>query len=202
MTYRSRQRGSFRALVPVWRSLRVIYRDLRLNVILASPLLPPRLRAAGLRSSGLHIGTRARIRPRCFFGGNRIYIGNDSIVSYGCFFDNAASITVGDRTGLGMEVMLCTGTHEIGDARQRFGQLHAQPIVIGHGCWLGARSMVLPGVTIGDGCIISAGAVVNADCQPNGLYAGVPARRVRDLPVGADASRPSEASQPSDHVDQ
>jgi maltose O-acetyltransferase len=40
---------------------------------------------------------------------------------------------------------------------------------------------VLPGVTVGDGCVIAAGAVVNADCQPDGLYAGVPARRVRDL---------------------
>jgi maltose O-acetyltransferase len=40
---------------------------------------------------------------------------------------------------------------------------------------------VLPGVTIGAGCAVAAGAVVTADCEPDGLYAGVPARRVRDL---------------------
>lgn len=49
------------------------------------------------------------------------------------------------------------------------------------GCWLGGNVTVLPGVTIGRGCVIAAGAVVTKSCDPNGLYAGVPARRIRDL---------------------
>lgn len=56
-----------------------------------------------------------------------------------------------------------------------------KPITVGKGCWIGANAIILPGVTIGDGCIIGAGAVVNKDCAPNGLYVGVPTKRVRDL---------------------
>lgn len=58
-----------------------------------------------------------------------------------------------------------------------------QPITVGDGCWIGARAVILPGVTIGDGCVIAAGAVVSKDCAPNGMYAGVPARRIRELPT-------------------
>jgi maltose O-acetyltransferase len=82
-----------------------------------------------------------------------------------------------------MEVLFCTSTHIMGPATERAGRVHPQPITVGDGCWIGARSVILPGVTIGDGCVIAAGAVVNKDCAANGMYAGVPARRVKDLPV-------------------
>ncbi|WP_247602466.1 DapH/DapD/GlmU-related protein [Gordonia rubripertincta] len=58
-----------------------------------------------------------------------------------------------------------------------------RPIVVGDYCWIGAGAIILPGVVVGEGCIISAGAVVIRDCEPNGLYAGVPAIRKRDLPT-------------------
>ena len=49
------------------------------------------------------------------------------------------------------------------------------------GCWICAGCTILPGVTIGEGCVIAAGSVVNKDCAPDGLYAGVPAKRIKDL---------------------
>ncbi len=52
---------------------------------------------------------------------------------------------------------------------------------IGEGAWVGAGAMLLPGVTIGPGCVIAAGAVVSSDCEPDGLYGGVPAERIRYL---------------------
>jgi maltose O-acetyltransferase len=64
-----------------------------------------------------------------------------------------------------MEVLFCTSTHIMGSATERAGHVNPQPI------------------TIGDGGVIGAGAVVNKDCAPNGMYAGVPARRVKELPV-------------------
>lgn len=63
----------------------------------------------------------------------------------------------------------------------RGGEVISMPIKIGGGCWIGARAVILPGVTVGNGCIIGAGAVVAKDCEPDGMYAGVPAKRVRDL---------------------
>jgi maltose O-acetyltransferase len=50
---------------------------------------------------------------------------------------------------------------------------------IGDRCWIGARATILPGVSIGDGTVVAAGAVVTKDCEPDALYAGVPARRLR-----------------------
>jgi maltose O-acetyltransferase len=53
--------------------------------------------------------------------------------------------------------------------------------VIEDGCWIGAGATILPGVTVRAGCIVASGAIVTKDCEPNGLYAGNPARRIREL---------------------
>lgn len=82
----------------------------------------------------------------------------------------------------GPNVLIFTGTHDIGPASCR--AVHPAkfaPVVIGNGCWLGAGVIVHAGLTIGAGCVIASGAVVTADCEPNGLYAGVPAVRKREL---------------------
>jgi acetyltransferase-like isoleucine patch superfamily enzyme len=49
--------------------------------------------------------------------------------------------------------------------------------------WIGANAIILCGVTVGEGCIIASGSVVTKDCYPNGMYAGVPAKRIKDLDV-------------------
>jgi len=54
-------------------------------------------------------------------------------------------------------------------------------VTIGNGCWICTRAIILPGVKIGDGCIIAAGSVVTEDCEPNYLYAGVPVVKIRYL---------------------
>lgn len=156
-------------------------RDLTFNTLLALPLVPARVRVAAFRLCGMRIGARTSVYPMCFFGGTDITIGADSFVSYKCVLDNLAPITIGEKCQLAMETMLCTSTHVIGDSSMRSGARADAPIVVGDGCWLGTRVTVLPGVTIGSGCMIAAGAVVTSDCEPNGLYAGIPARRVRDL---------------------
>jgi len=69
----------------------------------------------------------------------------------------------------------------MGPSRQRAGENIEAPIVIGDGSWLGQNVSVIAGVTIGAGCMIAAGAGVGSDCEPNGLYAGVPARRIKNL---------------------
>jgi maltose O-acetyltransferase len=80
-----------------------------------------------------------------------------------------------------MQVLIGTSSHEVGPPEKRAGTLVKQGVTIEDGCWVGARAIVLPGVTIGRGCIIASGAVVTKDCEPGGLYAGVPARRLRDV---------------------
>jgi len=79
--------------------------------------------------------------------------------------------------------MVITSTHRLGDARRRAGEWEARPVRIEDGCWIGAGAILLPGVAVGEGCVVAAGAVVRESCEPNGLYGGVPARRLEDLPV-------------------
>lgn len=150
------------------------------NRVAASTAWNPAARAALLRRAGIDAGT-TQIEAGCFFFSDQIEFGDYGWVNHRCYFDTRERVTVGDRVAFGMEVMVCTSTHGAGDRNRRAGPYTAAPVVIGDGCWIGARALLLPGVTVGDGCVVAAGAVVREDCAPNGLYGGVPARRVRDL---------------------
>jgi maltose O-acetyltransferase len=157
-----------------------MWRELFINTVASSPLLVNPVRASLMRLYGIKTDTNW-IRPGCYFGGSDIVIGVGTRVNYRCFFDGAAPIRIGKRCGIGMEVMFCTSTHAIGMAVERAGADRPAPIIVEDGCWLGARTVVLPGVTIGHGCVIATGAVVCKNCLPNGLYTGVPARRIKEL---------------------
>ena len=152
------------------------------NVLAASPACDRRLRARILRRAGVDVGT-ALVEPGCFFFGAGVTLGDWSWINHRCYFDSRDRIHLGTKVALGMEVMLCTSGHRPGGPEKRSGPYVSGPITIGDGAWVGARALVLGGVTIGEGCIVAAGAVVASDLEPHGLYAGVPARRVRDLPV-------------------
>lgn len=151
------------------------------NIAGGSPLMPVRGRTLLYRLAGFEIGAGTTISPRCFFG-RAMSFGRRCFVNYDCFFNTSGGISVGDDVHFGPGVAVVTSTHDVGPANRRAGAVSAAPVVIESGCWLGARVTVLPGVTIGAGCIVAAGAVVTSSLDPNGLYAGVPARRVRDLP--------------------
>ncbi|WP_442781081.1 acyltransferase [Arthrobacter sp. FX8] len=155
-------------------------RDTVLNGFVASKAVPRPLRWRLLRALGLQIQSSA-ISAGGFYGGTNIFIDHGTFLNYGVFLDNAAQITIGRSCQIGPQVMLLTGTHQIGGPAQRAGRAVGKPVVIGDGVWIGARATILPGVTVGSGCIIAAGAVVIGDCEPNGLYAGVPAERKSEL---------------------
>ncbi|MGA2887891.1 MAG: DapH/DapD/GlmU-related protein [Terracidiphilus sp.] len=162
-------------------ALFAIGRDLYVNVLAASSLVDSRFRILLYKSYGLTVGKHTIIMPRCFIGGCHITIGDRCFLNYGCFLDNLGPISIGDDCSIGMEAMLCTSTHKLGPSSRRAGAPIGKPIVLGSGCWIGARAIILPGVTVGSGSIIGAGAVVTKDCEPNGLYCGSPARLVRRL---------------------
>jgi len=161
-------------------SLSLVARDVVLNVIPSSMLIPTVVRFLIYRAAGMDVRT-FKIYPRCFFGGNKVSIGKGTFVSYGCFFDAVAPIRIGQRCAIANEVCFLTSTHLIGNAEARAGERLARPVWIGDGCWIGARATFLPGVSVGDGCVIAAGAVVTQDCKPDGLYAGIPAKLIRNL---------------------
>ena len=166
-------------------SMKQAFRDVYLNGFAASSLVPSVLRTPLLRAYGLDI-RNYHIQAGCFFGGRAIRIGRGAFVNYGTFFDNSAPIVIGEGASIGPQCMFITQTHAIGDSEESRTERSADttvlgPIEVGRNVWLGARVVVLPGVTIGAGSVVAAGAVVTTDCAPNGLYAGIPSRRVRDL---------------------
>ena len=166
----------------IWFDARVGTWDLIVNGLAASSLVPRFARYAVYRSVGLSTKTSS-LAPGIYFQSARTTIGRRSFVNRGTrFFAGESSITLGDRVQVAMGVTFLAETHAIGGPEQRCDwRVVGAPVRVGDGCWIGANVTVLPGVTIGPGCVVAAGAVVNRDCQPNGIYAGVPARRVKDL---------------------
>jgi maltose O-acetyltransferase len=156
--------------------------SLAVNTFAASGVWTPDTRRRIYKSLGLRVGN-AIIYPGCYFHTADITMARGVILNHGVFFENVANVSIGERTGLSAFSIVLTSTHTVGPHRTRWGEWTPKPVKIGDGCWIGARVMILPGVTIGDGCVIAAGAVVNKDCEPDGLYGGVPARRIRDLPM-------------------
>lgn len=155
------------------------------NTFVASALVPPRSRSRLLKGRGVTASKTARMLSGvAFLGDAPVILGDGAFVNSGVVFDNTAPIHVGKSTHLAHQVLLVTNSHELWETpERRAGQTTHAPIHIGDGCWLGARVTVLPGVTIGDGSVVAAGAVVTEDLPPNGLYGGLPARLIRRLPA-------------------
>jgi len=155
-------------------------RDVLVNGLLASGIIPRFVRWRLLR----FVGVRAEKSAVCaglWLGTPRLEIGQDAFINYGCRIDNTAWVRIGPRCDLGPEVSILTTTHRMDDPTRRAGVERHQGVAIGAGAWIGARATLLPGVTVGEGAVIAAGALVTRDCEPNTLYAGVPARAVRSL---------------------
>lgn len=150
------------------------------NGLIASGAVPRHFRWRLLRLCGLEVD-HSSVSSQVFFGGTNTQIGRGTFVNHRAFIDDSAPVVIGQQVQFGPEVMILTSSHQIGAATQRAGDAVTAPVTIGDGCWLGARVTILPGVSIGSGCIVAAGAVVTEDCVADGLYAGVPARRIRDL---------------------
>lgn len=160
-------------------------RLLLLNVLLA-PLpmyVGGRVRTYALRMAGFAIGHGTILCGMPRISGNkdlyqRLKIGRYCAINVDCFLDLGANITIGDRVSIGHQVMILTTSHKIGATQNRAGELTTMPVTIEDGAWLGTRSTILPGVTIGAGAIVSSGAVVNKDVPANTIVAGAPARVV------------------------
>jgi len=141
-------------------------------------LLPLSVRRALLRLGGCRIGPRVTGLRQCGFQTKQVSIGEGSFVNVGCWFEGPGRVDVGCDVFLGPQVMIITSVHEMNADRQVTRMPAPSTVRIGDRCWVGARATIMPGVTIGEGAVIGAGAVVTKDCEPGGLYVGVPARRV------------------------
>lgn len=118
------------------------------------------------RHSTLHTGVRV-------FDPRGIRVGEGTIIGYACFLDGRDSITIGNHTDIASEVMIYSSEHDI--SAEDFHATLA-PVKIGDYVFIGPRAIILAGVTIGDGAVVAAGAVVTKDIAPFTIVGGVPAK--------------------------
>ena len=131
---------------------------------------------------GMEIGPGSNIsRVRIIGYWRNIRIGRDTFVNSQTFFHAGGKITLGDNVVVGFQVAFITGSHEIGPTNRRCGKLFRENISIENGVWIAARAFIGPGVTIGEGSVVAAGAVVIRSMPANSLIGGVPARVLRKL---------------------
>ena len=117
-----------------------------------------------------------------FFHPMGITMGNYSIIGTDAFFDGREGIHIGDNVNIGHGVWIFTYEH---DVQSPMFEGRGGPVVIEDYAWVSSRAMILPGVTIGKGAAVAAGAVVTKNVPEYTIVGGVPARtigeRTRDL---------------------
>ena len=111
--------------------------------------------------------------------GKHTRIGKNVFVNHGCSFLDLGGITIEDDVLIGPQVKLVTENHPVDPANRK--SLDLKSIVVKKNAWIGAGSVILPGVTIGENSIVAAGAVVTQDVPSNTIVGGVPAKHIKHI---------------------
>src|SRR5579859_4325947 len=156
---------------------------------LIAPMSLATFRAAIYRRVGFRIAERVSFTGAVtVIGGGRgayrrLSIGAGCLIGYRPLFNLDETITLGRNVSLGPNVSIFTSTHLLGPASQRMNpNVIRRPVVIEDGVWVGVGAIILPGVTLGRGSVISAGAVVTESVPPNMLVSSNPAQPQQELP--------------------
>ena len=126
-----------------------------------------------------HCGKNVNIERQAFFSPD-LSIGDNSGVGIRC--EVYGPVTIGNDVMMGPDVVVYTSGHRfdrVDITMIEQGYAEPRPVNIGNDVWIGRRAIIMPGVTIGDGCVIGAGAVVTKDIPPYSLAGGVPAKVIR-----------------------
>lgn len=111
--------------------------------------------------------------------GKNITLGKGVFINAGCRFQDQGGITIGDGALIGHNVVIATLNHDLAPEKRQ--SLIPSPVHIGKNVWIGAGSVILPGVSIGDNSVIGAGSVVTKSIPENVVAVGSPARVIKTL---------------------
>ena len=135
---------------------------------------------------GMKIGRRSRINMRCIIWQPwRIKIGKNVIINEKCLLDGRGYLEIGDYASISYDTIIYTASHKSNSIN--FEGYKAK-VKIEQGVWVGARTIILPGVEIGKNSVIGAGSVVNKKIQPDQIWGGSPARYIKDRGLAEDVT--------------
>lgn len=124
-------------------------------------------------------GKNVNVETRANFT-TKLEIGNNSGIGIGAMI--YGHVTIGNDVLMGPDVIIFTSGHKYLDSAVPIklqGRLKEEPVVIGDDVWIGARAIIMPGIRIGNGAVIGAGAVVTKDVPNNAVVVGVPAKVIK-----------------------
>lgn len=127
----------------------------------------------------IHIEDKCVIyRGLDFRKGSRIYIGKNSIIGDNCILDGRNGITIGKNVNFSSGVCVWSEQHDPQSIVFGYNEERNKQVVIGDRAWISTHAIILPGVTIGEGAVVAAGAVVSKDVFPYTIVGGVPAKEI------------------------
>jgi maltose O-acetyltransferase len=109
-----------------------------------------------------------------------IEIGDNVYIAAGCWLSGGAKLSVEDEVLFGPYSIVSTGSHKFKNNSAMFGGFIRKPVRIGRGTWVASHVIVTPGVAIGKGNLVCAGAVVTRGTPDNVMIGGVPAKIIRE----------------------
>lgn len=125
---------------------------------------------------GLEIGKNSHIFMDAWFDSKKNFsMGKNSVINQKCRLDNRGCITIGDNVSISAEVCILTADHDL-QSYDFAGRI--RPVIIEDYVFIGTRAMILPGVILGKGCAVAAGAVVTKNVPPFTIVAGIPAKSI------------------------
>lgn len=112
----------------------------------------------------------------------KVSVGNNVHINARCWFSGGGGLSIGDNVLIGPHVIIHTANHNYTNLSVPMNeQGHTfKEVIIEDDVWIGAGATILPGVTIKKGCIIGAGAVVTKSTESFAIYAGVPAKKIKN----------------------
>lgn len=126
---------------------------------------------------GIGDGTSVQMGCR-FLNGRKVHFGERNVINFGCLFDGRKyHIRTGSDVSIGPEASILTLGH---DPQCPNFENRGGDVTIGDRVWIGYRAIILPGVTIGEGSVVGAGAVVTKDIDPFTIVGGNPAKKIGD----------------------
>lgn len=112
------------------------------------------------------------------FGNGSLIVGIGTWIGHEVMIVTGSRVEIGSDTDIAPRVYIGTGTHEKGSKGKAAGHGVHRDVIIGDGAWIGACALILPGVSVGAGCAVGAGAVVTRSVAPGMKVAGNPARQI------------------------